>query len=388
MRRSCVSQARVVATRGLAVVCAALGCAARTQDADPALADLIPEDRQPLVRFWEPGLSVGLGGGYKDNVGLSHAAPDASAFFRSSVEASLFRLPLDGTQLSLFLSAEDTRYFSSATTDNEVAAFAQGEARRFLGRGWEVALGVEGSYLDQVIDLSVTETNREAVLVRGAGVTVRPGARREWAGGWWAALELPAVRQWYEETIDDYWQVGPRLVAGRTYGRKSELALSYEFTRREYDQDLARDAAGVEITNQVRAAGQHDVTLAWKHHWDERQRWRTVTKLSGRVSHDNGGGYFDYRRIQVSEQVRFRTPRWLFSAEARLGFYHYPVQTVAPGDPELRERADLAFTVRGEYQVATHFRLFAQFDREQALSNLTLDEYTANSVSGGLLLEF
>lgn len=377
-----------MAASGLPFACAALGTVAVAQAPDPLPSSLPAELRQPLVRFWERSLSVGLGSGSKDNVALSHAAPESSAFIRSSLEASFFRLPLDGTQVTLFLGADDTRYLSSKSVDHETTAFSQCEWRRLLGDGWELGLGVEGTYVDQVIDLSVTETNREAVLVRGAGVTVRPGARRDWSGRWWAALEAPGASHWFEETVDDSWQAGTKLTIGRSYAEKSEVNLSHEFTWRRGDQAPARDAAGAAITNRIRADGQHDFMLAWRHDWDRQLRWRSVTKLAYRNSRDNGGGYFDYRRVQMSEQLRFRTSRWTLSVEARLGFYYYPIQTVAADDPEKRQRTEFACSARAEFKLAPLLRLFAQFDREKTLSNLTLDEYTSNTFSGGLLLEF
>ena len=384
MRRCCFSQAWVQWTQAMVVVCAGLtAAAARTTGADLAAADL----KSP-VRFWEPSFAVSAGSGYRDNVALSHAAPEASGFFRSSLEAAATRLPLDGTQVSLILSVEDTRYFSAKSVDHEDIVFGQAEARRFLGHHWEAALGLEGSFIDQVIDLSVTETNRTAVRVRGELLLARPGVRWQAPAGFWAALDFPAGRQYYEGTLDDYWLFGPKFTLGRGYGNHSEVACSYQFTHTAYDTELARTARGGTITNLTRATGQHEAALAWKHHWDKPQHWRSTTKLGFRVNADNASGYFDYRRAQVSEQLRFRTARWLVSAEMRFSFYDFPVQTVGGPETAKRHRTDLAYNLRGEGQLARHVRLYAQFDREQALSNLTLDEYAVNTFSGGVMLEF
>ena len=60
----------------------------------------------PLTRndsMWEPSLVAKLAGGYKDNVALSQANPEASAFVRTAVDAVAVRLPIDGTQLTILL---------------------------------------------------------------------------------------------------------------------------------------------------------------------------------------------------------------------------------------------------------------------------------------------
>jgi hypothetical protein len=142
------------------------------------------------------------------------------------------------------------------------------------------------------------------------------------------------------------------------------------------------------VTNTVRTVAQHDITGAWKHYWDAARRWRTATKLGYRDSSDDFSGYFDYERYSVSQEVRFQTATWEITAEARLSHYRYPVQTVSDTDLRKRERSDLTLALRGERQITKHIRLYAQYDYERTDSNSALDEYTVNTVSGGVAVEF
>jgi len=99
-------------------------------------------------------------------------------------------------------------------------------------------------------------------------------------------------------------------------------------------------------------------------------------------------GYFDYDRYSVSQEVRFQTDAWEITAEARLSYYRYPVQTISDTDLRKRERKELTLALRGERQLAKHIRLYVQYDYERTDSNAALDEYTVNTVSGGVMVEF
>jgi hypothetical protein len=346
-----------------------------------------------LLPRWDWSLTVQVAGGFNDNVALSCCDPEASPFVRTSVEAIGLRLPIDGNQVTILFTGEDSRFFSSKTVDHEDLVVAQGEFRRFWPTDWETAFGLEGLYLDQVIDLSITETNREPLPVRGATLTARPGAKRNFSETIWLSLEVPISREYYNGTIDDYWQVGPRATLGRHYGNGSEIAAVYEFTYRRYDTEpaLAVQSDGtvvVPIPGKIRASDQHDVGIVWKHQWDAAQRWRSTTRVSFRRNTDNGGGYYDYDRWQVAHQIRFRTRVWEASAEARVGFYDFPVQTVDPTTTTRRERTDLFVTLRAERKLGRHLRIFALYEYENAESNRSVDEYAANTVSGGVGWEF
>jgi len=327
------------------------------------------------------------GAGFKDNVTLSHAAREESGFIRAGLDAALIRLPFDGTQVTLSLGGEDTRYLTSKSVNHEDNAFAQAEVRRFIGN-WQLALGAEAGYLDEIIDVSITETNHTAVPVRGTVLAGRPGLRRDLPDGFWLSLELPGGRQYFDAPLDDYWDLGSRFTLGQAFSRKSELSLSYAFLYRTYDSQPALDLSGMAIPNVTRAAQQHDAAFALKHYWDERGRWRSITKLSFRSNSDNASGYFNYRRIQAAQQLRFQTRAWLLSGEVRLARYEFPGQSIGPPGNEPRIRSDVTFNARAERQVVKYVRIYAQFDHEQTFSNLKLDQYDVNTVSGGLMVEF
>jgi hypothetical protein len=350
--------------------------------------EMEPDLKKLLPSFWEHSVTVSVSGGYNDNITLSHAAPESSPFVRFGLEAAALRLPIDGTQYSFFITGEDTRYFSAGPVDHEDTAVAQAEVRRQFNDQWQGFLAAEGAYIDQVVDLSITETNRSPLLVRAGTLTARPGGRRDFEKDWWLVLEVPVTRQFYESEPDDYWQTGPSMTLAHGYGSKSEISLNYALAYRHYDTEPELDAQGGVITNTTRSFLQNDVALAWRHFWDAEQRWRTTALVAFRNNLDSGSGYFDYNRVAGSTQIRYRAGRWEFSANARVAQYWFPVQTVSGTDPSKRERTDLTFIVRAEMQLIKHLRLFAQYNHERTISNLTLDEYYVNVAHGGVAAEF
>ena len=68
--------------------------------------------------------------------------------------------------------------------------------------------------------------------------------------------------------------------------------------------------------------------------------------------------------------------------------YWFAEQTAGEGDPDKRERSDLALALRAEMQVVTHLRVFAQYSHDRTISNLTVDEYSVNSTQGGIRVDF
>ncbi len=136
-----------------------------------------------LLPRWDHEVSFRTGAGYRDNVGLSTRSPQDSAFVMTAVEFILIRLPQNGTQFNLFLNGEDLRFLSSKIVDKEQSALAQALVKTDFGSGWQVSLGAEYVYQNQVVDVSVTEPGLTTIPVEGHGILVREGLRRESTSG-------------------------------------------------------------------------------------------------------------------------------------------------------------------------------------------------------------
>lgn len=341
-----------------------------------------------LFPLWDRSFSVRTGFGYKDNVLLSHNDPRRSAFASAGFEASVFRLAEDGTLLNLLFTADDNYYFSVPELNDELLVMTAVQLKKPFASDWQATFSLDYFYQDQVLDVSATETNLTAIEVEGHSVQFTPALRRNFGEAGWLELSAPVARRIFREPLDDFWEAGPKLTFGHPYGRKSEWTMSYSFTDRPYDTRTETDSMGVPRPGTDLEFQQHKLEIASWHHWDEQRRWRTVTKLSYRINEDNGSGYFDYGRVQISEQLRFRAKPWELLAEIRFGHYFYDVQRVSLTDRSHRRLSDLVWRLRAERQFLKWLKGYVDFEQEWSLSNQPLERYNVNTVSGGLIWEF
>jgi hypothetical protein len=326
-----------------------------------------PAELLPLLPTWDTVFTARGGAGYKDNVFLSHDAPQRSAFLSGEGEVMVLHLPLDGPQFTFFGNAQVDHFL--AVSHTEYTVFAQARLEQEFTEGRNGSLSAQYFHQDQVLDLSLTETNREATEVRGHMLVLEPGARLDLAGSFWLSLDATGTRQLYAETLDDYWEVGPRFTLGRDYGPSSSASFSYAPSWRFYDSDEARAADGTPIPGTQRQRLQHDAKLTWRHHWDETKHWRSTIALGGRLNEENGGGYSDYTRWSAAAQLQYRTKAWEAAVEGRVAQYDYSTQTVSATDPDLRRRTDWTVSFRVERELTPHLRVSGSFEHERTRSN-------------------
>jgi hypothetical protein len=342
----------------------------------------------PFPSPWERIFGLRFGAGYNDNVSLAHASPQHAPFLYTGLDAVVSRLPVDGNQLNFTLTAENSAFLGSGPVDHETLVFFQAEATQEFATGWRPSLGLDYFYQYQVIDVSTTETNQEALLARGQTFTVRPGVRLDLNPRWWIAVEAPVDYQWFAEPLDDFWEAGARATLGRLYGHKSEVTISYGALHRSYENDPALSADGEPIPGVTKAFWQQEARLAWRHYWDSERRWRSTAKLAFKANRDDASGYFDFNRYSAAGQIRYAAAKWEITAGAGVYYYDYAVQTAGgPGSPN-RQRTEGSATLRAERQIAKAWRVFAEYEYERIWSNIPIEEYSVNAGKAGVSWEF
>lgn len=318
---------------------------------------------------------------------MSSLNPEGSVFFRSALNVSVARLPVDGTQLQFFLSGDDVRYFNSSV-DKEQLLMAFAQVSHDFTPGWKGAFSLQYFYQDQVFDASITETNVTTLRPRGQTLRSRPTLRASFNADFWIEGELVGTRQYFESPLDDFWEGGAKLTLGRNYGNRSEATLAYQFSERFYDTRTPLTVGGAPIAGESLRFIQHGVELALRHNWDEKRRWQTVTRLGCLKNLDNGSGYFDYWKSYVRQMARYRGTKWGGRVEAKLLHYAYPIQTVSSTDARHRNRDDIIFSCGVERTLQEWLKVYVDFEHERALSNRAIERYHVNTLSGGLQFEF
>lgn len=356
------------------------------QPAPPPLDLPLPD--LPTLSPWDTVFTFQSSAGYKDNVSLSAVRPSGSAFVRNQLEAIVFRLPLEGWEFNAFVSGEDTRFLASDVVDMEQNALAHAQLKRTWSEQWSSSLSGQYLYQNQVVDLSTSLATPTVLAVQSHTYSTRFAVRRTFAERWWWELEPTLTRQDFNSPLDDYWEGGPKLSLGRTYGQRSEATVSYELNHRPYDHREQSTRAAAAIPGTALAFTQHRAQLTWKHHWDEPRHWRTTTKLGYEASHDHGSGYYDFRKWQVSQQVRWAAAPWEVSLTGRVADYRYPHQAVAPGDPRGTARADFSLHLHLERALTKRMKWFLDYDFERSLANQPATGYAVNLLNSGVSWDF
>lgn len=342
----------------------------------------------PTLSPWGTVFTLQSSAGYKDNVSLSAVRPNGSPFVRNQAEALAWRLPLDGLEFNAFLSGEDTRFLASNVVDKEQNALAHVQLKKTWDEHWTTSLAGEYIYQNQVVDLSTSLATPTVLAVESHTYSMHFAVRRKFAERWWWELEPTLTRQDFNSPLDDYWEGGPKFSVGREYGHRSEAALSYELNQRPYDHHEQFNRAAAAIPGSELVFTQHRAQLIWKHHWDEQRHWRTTAKLSYETSNDNGPGYYDFRKWQVSGQVRRADAPWEVRLTGRFADYNYPHQPVALGDPRAIERTELNLSLHLERALTKRLKWFLDYDWERSLANQPMTGYAVNLVHSGLNIEF
>ncbi|MDB6037602.1 MAG: hypothetical protein JWM99_1443 [Verrucomicrobiales bacterium] len=345
-------------------------------------------DDADIGSLWTRTFDFRTGAGYKDNVLLGHYQKEGSGFWFGGVDIFILRIPVDGTQVSLFLSADDKRYFSTPAIDHEDLALLNFEVKRDLTHGWNAGAGVQYLYQDQLFDTSISETNREVIPVVGHAFQLTPFVRKDLPGRFFVEGRLQMLRQYLQQPLDDYWQGGAKGIVGRQFGYASEVAISYEYHQLRYDSRLAVDFEARSLPDRVLAEGQQEGEFSLKYYWDPARKWRTWTRLGYQENRDNGGGFFDYRRYAASQQLLFKEGRWELQTGVRWRYYDYLVQKVDFNNSNHRRLTLIDSNIRLEVKLGKSWKQFSEFEHESSISRQLLDDFQVNTISTGVEFEF
>lgn len=342
----------------------------------------------PGLSLWHESVNLRTGFGYKDNVTLSSSAPAGSAFEAAGLEVMVFRLPWNNWQFSFFANGADTRYFDrSAGVDAEQDVASSAQLTWLAGRGWQSLSTLQYAYLNQVLDVSTTAQAAERVQIRGHSLTGQQGVRKDF-GKIWAELSFGVTRNFFQLPLDNYWQGGPRLTLGRRFGQNSELSLSYQAQRLQFDTREQTQLDGTLIPGAPLEFALHTVDLSWLCHWGDQRRWTSTTRLNAQVNRDNGPGFYDYQQYRATEQLRYRVQRWEVSAQASVAQLDFDQRNVSATDLATRHRSSILFRARGEMRLTKSWKVYASYDHEQSLANRSADRYEANVGLAGIEYEF
>lgn len=345
--------------------------------------EFLPEEPSP----WDKSLNLRAGFGYKDNLALSPTNGEHSTFVLSALDLSALRLPLDGKQVTIFLTGEDTRFLQGHQVKYEQYLAALTEFKADLTPHWNAGVGLHYVYQDQVLDVSSIQATLGPTRVQGHRLGLSPSLHWDYHKDFWVQVEPGLTRQFLKQPLDDYWEPSAKLTAGHNYGFRSAVSLGYEFKQLIFDTREQAQPDGTVLAGHALEYTQHEIDLSFRHNWDAKRRWRTMTRLNFQLNDDNGPGFYDYYRYQATQQIRYVDARWDFKASAKVSYYDFAIQPATVSDPSPRAKTLLTFSLRGERKLMKSLKLFAEFEHERSSSNRPAEEYRVNRVVGGIDFE-
>jgi hypothetical protein len=352
-----------------------------------AVAACADDTEAQRASVWGKLISVRALAGYKDNVLLSTRETDSSPFVGMSLEAISWRpVGLDG-EFRAFLVGEHRQFLDAAELEQEQTLVAQVQYEHHLGLEWTLRTPAEYLYVDQILDVSATEDVVRAVRVLGHIVSVRPALQRHWVPGT-LELELSGMRLIYADPLDPSWEMGTQLKWEQHFSAGSRGDIAYGFGQAWYDEEPERTESGEPILGTRRRMQRHDLALGLVQEWGVRKDWRLTVLASGRYATDQGSGYYDYVRPAAALRLRYRRGPWLAEGRIRFRHYHYLTQSSSETGGSLRRRAEVLAEVRGERELLPWLRVFAELQHEETFANRRFEEYSVNTVSGGLEVSF
>lgn len=344
-----------------------------------------PSTNDAPLSLWDVSSRVQIGGGHRGNVFLAHVAPEDAPFLSIGGDTSVIRISDTGSELTLFLVAEDLQYLDAVSVEGERFLSASAQFLQPLSSRDKVGAEVGYLYQHQVLDVSETEESLRRVLVEGHGLSLRPTWRHSFSPVWSLQLEAGAHRQFYMGELDDYWEASARLSLACTYRRSSEVAVGIQSAHWIYDSRVEADGNGQPLLDTHLFYWRPEVFSQWRHYFDEAKHWRATTRVAWLRNADSGSGYYDYDRFTLTEKLRWKHAPWEISAGARFGWYFYLEQQYAG---ESRERHYINLDLRIERQLDRHLFAFLTGEREWNYGTDPLDDYRDWVISGGLGVDF
>ena len=141
------------------------------QDVSALLAETL------LAPDWDTVFTATTGGGYKDNVFLSHTDPQGAAFASANAELLVLRFSPIGPRYNFYADADAHHFFGNGLSHQEYTSFSQVMGEFDFSERFHGSVAAQYYYQDQLLDVSVSETNRQAVPACGRICPEETGSR-------------------------------------------------------------------------------------------------------------------------------------------------------------------------------------------------------------------
>jgi hypothetical protein len=314
---------------------------------------------------------------------LSPTNADRSALVRGEVDVMALKVPVGAFDGFAYLNVTEDRYLSGERTDHERTAILAGEARWQASSTLKAGWALQAYHLDQVLDVSVTETDLSTAQLKVTGFVTGPNLRWNFAPGFVEA-RVTGRQDRYRADLDGYTEGEGFIRLGTRFDR-AEIALSGARRVRDHDSRPQFTLSGRPITGSILKTTQHDAFAEWTQHLGATKQGRLVTVAGRQWSRDNGSGYFDYNRDLARTRLFWKTPEWEHELSLEFNRYEFPQQFIGIGiNPARRHKHEVRSAWEISRQLSARLAIFLVAQRERSTSNDDRSRFTVNTIYAGV----
>ena len=336
--------------------------------------DIILEER-----LWDRDINLRISTGYSDNVLLASVFEQGSAFIGAEVEMFTWRKPQKGQMdVHLYLDAMQIHYFDVDGVDNERLIISQGQISNRLNDRWTVGVSLQGSYVDQVYDISPSGFELDTTTLEAVDLKFTPFINLKYSNGYFARMAIDLRRDFFRDSTFDFTEPAFEIHAGKRFDHGSYIRLDYAYAYRFFDNREQRNTNGFPLSGTSLEWESHMLNGRWDHYWNKDKSIQSRTKIGFKWNLDNGDGYYDYSLYKVSESIIFYLNKWVIEGKCAFKYYDYTIQTVSFDDPNGRYFSQVNTMFKIVRMVNESWKLYFEYQRERSRSNRTEDKYTAN----------
>ncbi len=338
--------------------------------AEPGVAPQNAPEDPFAIPTWSLSTSLSAAAGYRDNVLLSSSNPDGSGFLRGEAEVMLLSLPVRGWDGFMFFNVTETHFFSAQDTDHERSAIITSEAHWQAAAAVKVGGQVQLYHFDQVFDVSTTEATLDTAQLKVTGATLAPSVRWNFARNWWVEARAAGRKDSYASDVDDYREGEGSARLGRDGASGSVLSFAATRQWRSYDSREQYTAAGRPLAGTHLKFLKTGLSARYTLVPDAAKHWRFALTALVEENRDNGSGYFNFDRQQLTADLTWKGKDWEVRCSAGVAHYDFPVQQVGIGiAPENRQKKEYRLTVETTRRLTAAWSAVALFETERAFSN-------------------
>jgi len=346
---------------------------------------LFNDDIRLEERLWDRDINLRVSTGYSDNVLLASVFEQGSAFIGAEVEMFTWRKPQKGqVDIHLYLDAMQIHYFDVDGIDNERLVISQGQISNRLNERWTVGASIQGSYVDQVYDISPSGFELDTTTLEAVDLKFTPFIKLKYNNGYFARVAVDLRRDFFRDSMFDFTEPALEFYAGKRFDQGSSIRFDYAYAYRFFDHREQRNTSGFPLRGTSLEWESHTLDGRWEHYWNKDKSIQNRTKIGFKWNLDNGDGYYDYSLYKVSESIIFYLNKWVIEGEFAYKYYDYTIQTVSFDDPNGRYLSQMNTMFKVERKVSENWKLYFEYQRERSHSNRTEDKYIANRALIGI----